>query len=54
MIYALGDEAELKLALLMDNVGWYLNLNGKTEEAAVLHRRALEARENLLDPEYLT
>lgn len=42
------DEDRLNAATLLSNCGWFLDLQGSYEEAELMHRRALEAREKVL------
>jgi tetratricopeptide (TPR) repeat protein len=46
------DEDRLNAATLLSNCGWFLHLQGVYEEAELMHRRALEARENALGREH--
>ncbi|KAI4152241.1 MAG: hypothetical protein LQ340_003034 [Diploschistes diacapsis] len=46
------EDIKSDLAVLANHVGWYLNLDGKYEEAEAMYRRALEAREKVLGPEH--
>jgi tetratricopeptide (TPR) repeat protein len=46
------DEDRLNAATLLSNCGWFLDLQGVYEEAEVMHRRALGAREKVLGSEH--
>ncbi|CAI7613196.1 unnamed protein product, partial [Penicillium viridicatum] len=46
------DEDRLNAATLLSNCGWFLDLQGVYKEAELMHRRALEARENVLGREH--
>ncbi|CAP91131.1 Pc13g00620 [Penicillium rubens Wisconsin 54-1255] len=51
-IYDVEGEDRLNTATLLSNCGWFLNLQGAYEEAELMHRRALEAREKVLGREH--
>jgi Tfp pilus assembly protein PilF len=46
------DDDRLNAAALSSHCGWFLNLQGAYEEAESMHRRALEAREKMLEREH--
>ncbi|KAL5360970.1 hypothetical protein BJX96DRAFT_175795 [Aspergillus floccosus] len=47
-----GNNDQLNAATLSSRCGWFLELQGAYEEAASMHRRALEAREKVLGREH--
>ncbi|CAG7941474.1 unnamed protein product [Penicillium salamii] len=46
------DEDRLNAATLLSNCGWFLDLQGVYEEAELMHRQALEARQKVLGREH--
>ncbi|KAJ5745111.1 hypothetical protein N7520_010293 [Penicillium odoratum] len=51
-MYGVDDDDQLNAATLSYNCGWFLHLQGGYEEAELMHRRALEAREKVYGHEH--